>query len=108
MKERTSKRPHLCGWCAGAILSSDGVRRAHRRCHSPDKTPCACAEAEHKLTPKTAEVMALHCHTNVDRVYEGHGRKRRVVSDDQRAVLAERLIRAREAKETKQREAATA
>ena len=107
--ERRKSTVNLCGWCAGSPMARGGPEHGHKRCYSPDSHPCACAAAEHKPTPKTAAVMARYCHCTVDQVYAAHGqgraeqrlRKRRVVSDEQRAVLAERLKAARSAKGTK-------
>lgn len=95
---------HMCGFCMGAPVCAEGTRFAHGHCWSPDASPCACAEAEHKLTPAIAERMSVYCHCSMEYVYARHDRKRRVVTAEQKAELAERLKHAREVKAAKQQE----
>lgn len=62
----------LCGWCAGAAVSTEPIR-AHQRCKSTDALPCACALAGHQLTEETAEYMAAFCHTSVEHIWHKLG-----------------------------------
>jgi hypothetical protein len=95
---RKQAGPNVCGWCLGAPLCAEGPKFAHDHCHNPDSYPCACAAVEHKLKPHIAERMALYCNTDVDTVYTLHGRKRRILTAEQKAELDERLAHARAVK----------
>lgn len=98
---------HVCGWCAGAARTAGGADASHRRCRGgTEATPCACAQEGHRLTPALADHFARYCHLTVDEVYARHGRKRRVLTDEQKAAATARLVKARAARTAKVKESA--
>lgn len=99
-QRRRNSTVNVCGHCAGAAMSTS-VQHSHARCYSPDNYPCACGQNGHRLTPEIAAVMSAYTTIPIDGIYEKHGRKRRVVSDERRAQLAEQLKAARAAKKVK-------
>jgi hypothetical protein len=103
-EERTRKLSFLCGWCAGAPLCANGVAWAHRHCRAPEGKQCACAALDHKMDATLAQRFADYCHVDIDTVYELHGRKRRVLTDEQREAAGERLAVARAVKQSRREE----
>lgn len=96
---RETNGPRICGYCQAAAemgRAPDVVLAEHRKCYSPDRWPCGCAALDHKFDASLAEKMAAFCRLTVDEVYARHGRKRRTLTDEQRAAAAERLAQARQ------------
>lgn len=93
---------NLCGFCAGAARS-ESVEHAHARCYSTDgkNFRCACSDNEHRLTPDIATYMSAYNQMPVEMIYEKHGRKRRVLSEEQRVQKSATLAKARAAKAAK-------
>lgn len=85
-KDRQPVKDRLCGWCSIAALSPNAAAH-HRRCSGP----CACGDVQHRFDRKMAERMARFCQLPVDAIYERHGRKRRVLTDEQREAAVARL-----------------
>ena len=88
----------LCGWCASATVSTNPTRKQHARCRTAGGVECVCAANGHKLNTELASRMAQHCHTTVEHVYDRHGQKQRVLSDERKEQLRAQLAKAREAK----------
>ena len=96
-KEERVPTRRMCGWCQGAAETKDPAW-SHSKCYSPERWPCACGALDHKFDAELAERMAAFCHIPVDDVYRRHGRKRRTMSDEQKAAATARLAQARAAK----------
>jgi hypothetical protein len=82
-----AKASFLCGWCASAPLSANGVEWSHAHCRSPEGAECACGVVDHKFDGPLATRIAAYCHIDLDEVYRRHGRKRRVVTEEQREAM---------------------
>lgn len=102
-KEGTGTGIQVCGYCALGPVSADGVDGGHARCYETDgkNFHCACAQAGHKLTLDVAAYMSSYCHISIERVYEAHGKKKRVLTDEQRTAKVAVLAKARAAKAAK-------
>lgn len=90
----------LCGYCSTSVLAED-PGASHLKCPGH----CACGELNHKVTGEIAKrISASHPmlpSMTPERVMELHGRKKRVLTPEQREAATERLRAAREAKSKK-------
>lgn len=84
---RTAPKNLVCGFCENAARNKD-AEAAHRNCRVEW---CACGAVNHKFDRSIAETMARASGLTVDQVYSAHGRKRRIMTDEQKAAGAARL-----------------
>lgn len=65
--------PFACGFCLGAASCADGATLNHCRCRMAS---CACAAANHVLTPELVTRMAGYCHMTEAAVLHFHNVER--------------------------------